>query len=36
MKIDLTEVHKRLEAIRAERRITAENQKISYIVDVIN
>ena len=35
MKIDLTETHKRLEAIRTERRITAENQKVSYIVDVM-
>ena len=35
MKIDLTEVHKRLEAIRAERRITTDNQKVSYIVDVM-
>ena len=35
MKIDLTEVHKSLEAIRAERKITAENQKVSYIVDVM-
>ena len=31
MKIDLTEVHKRLEAIRAEHRITAESQKKDYI-----
>ena len=35
MKIDLTEVHKKLEAIRAERRITTEDQKVSYIVDVM-
>ena len=35
MKIDLTEVHKSLEAIRAERKITAESQKVSYIVDVM-
>ena len=35
MKIDLTEVHKRLEAIRAERRITTESQKKDYIVNVM-
>ena len=35
MKIDLAGVHKRLEAIRAERKITADNQKISYIVDIM-
>ena len=35
MKIDLTEVHKRLEAIRAERRITIEDQKKDYIVNVM-
>ena len=35
MKIDLTEVHKRLEAIRAERRITTESQKKDYIINVM-
>ena len=35
MKIDLTEVHKRLEAIRTERKITIEDQKKDYIVDVM-
>ena len=35
MKIDLTEVHKSLEAIRAERKITAESQKKDYIVNVM-
>ena len=35
MKIDLTEVHKRLEAIRTERKITVENQKKDYIVNVM-
>ena len=35
MKIDLTETHKRLEVIRAERKITTDNQKVSYIVDVM-
>ena len=35
MKIDLTEVHKRLEAIRAERRVTIEDQKKDYIVNVM-
>lgn len=35
MKIDLTEVHKRLEAIRAERKITVESQKKDYIVNVM-
>ena len=35
MKIDLTEAHKKLEAIRTERRITAEDQRMSYIVDVM-
>ena len=35
MKIDLTEVHKKLEAIRTERRITTENQKKTFIVDVM-
>ena len=33
MKIDLTEAHKKLEAIRTERKITTDNQKVSYIVD---
>ena len=35
MKIDLTEVHKRLEAIRAERKITVEDQEKDYIVNVM-
>ena len=35
MKIDLTETHKRLETIRAERRITTEEQKKTFIVDVM-
>ena len=35
MKIDLTEVHKRLEAIRTERKITAREQKKDYIVNVM-
>ena len=35
MKIDLTEVHKRLEAIRAERKITVDSQKKDYIVNVM-
>ena len=35
MKIDLTEVHKRLEAIRTERKITVDSQKKTYIVDVM-
>ena len=35
MKIDLTEAHKNLEAIRAERKITAESQKKDYIVNVM-
>ena len=35
MKIDLTEVHKRLEAIRAERKITIEDQEKDYIVNVM-
>ena len=35
MKIDLTEVHKRLETIRAERKIKTENQKKGYIVNVM-
>ena len=35
MKIDLTEVHKRLETIRAERKITVKNQKKDYIVNVM-
>ena len=35
MKIDLTEVHKRLEAIRTERRMTTESQKKDYIVNVM-
>ena len=35
MKIDLTETHKRLEAIRTERKITADSQKKDYIVNVM-
>lgn len=35
MKIDLTETHKRLETIRAERRIKADSQKVSYTIDVM-
>lgn len=35
MKIDLAEVHKKLEELRTERRITTESQKISYIVNVM-
>ena len=35
MKIDLTETHKRLEVIRAERKITAEEQKKTFIIDVM-
>ena len=35
MKIDLTEVHKRLETIRTERRMTTESQKKDYIVNVM-
>ena len=35
MKIDLTEVHKRLEAIRAERKITTDSQKKDYIVSIM-
>ena len=35
MKIDLTEVHKKLEAIRTERKITADSQKKTFIVDVM-
>ena len=35
MKIDLTEAHKRLEAIRTERKIKTENQKKDYIVNVM-
>ena len=35
MKIDLTEVHKSLETIRAERGLTANSQKKDYIVNVM-
>ncbi len=35
MKIDLTEVHKKLEAIRVERGLTVESQKKDYIVCVM-
>ena len=35
MKIDLTETHKRLEAIREERRIIAENERKDYIVNIM-
>ena len=35
MKIDLTEVHKKLEVLRTERKITTESQKKDYIVDVM-
>ena len=35
MKIDLTEVHKKLEALRVERRLTIESQKKDYIVNVM-
>ena len=35
MKINLTEVHKRLETIRAERKITIEDQNKDYIVNVM-
>ena len=35
MKIDLTEIYKGLKAWRAERKITAENQKAGYIVNVM-
>lgn len=35
MKIDLTEVHKKLEDLRAERNLTADSQKKDYIVNVM-
>ena len=35
MKIDLTEVHKRLKVIRTERKITVDSQKKEYIVNVM-
>ena len=35
MKIDLTEVHKKLEELRAERKIKVENQKKDYIINVM-
>ena len=35
MKIDLAEVHKKLEVLRAERKITVESQKKDYIVNVM-
>ena len=35
MKIDLTEVHKSLEVLRAERGLTVDSQKKDYIVNVM-
>ena len=35
MKIDLTEIYAKLEAWRAERKITAESQKEGYIINIM-
>ena len=35
MKIDLTEVHKKLEVLRIERRLTTDSQEKDYIVNVM-
>ena len=35
MKIDLAKVHKKLEELRTERKITTDNQKKDYIVNVM-
>ena len=35
MKIDLTEIYAKLEAWRAERKITAESQKQGYIINIM-